>query len=394
MKRGPKKREILKSLTNISGFINFVENPDLILGLVIEECVLLTGAEWGILLSCDANLNLDTFQATRPLGDKERNRMSSFFSKRIEAIIDAGRKGALLERHLKEATGKDIRGALICPIEKKDLFLGLAIVINKRQKGSFTKEDGENLAILCQEASIVLENINLFKAKIQSEKMAAIGQTITGISHYVKNILQGISAGSYLLDTGIRSKDIRIITEAWTVVNKNAKRISELVLDMLYYSKSRKPAKEKIDPKVLIDDVLELVRPALKQKKIRLVLSIKEIPPYMVLNEKGFHRSILNLMTNAIDACDKPDSVISFKTVLDRPRQVLKVTISDNGRGISKEDQGRLFQPFYTNKEAKGTGLGLAITKKVIEEHDGSIRYESELAKGAKFEISIPVRQK
>lgn len=396
------EKRILKSLMDISSFMNFVENPDLILSLIIEECVLLTEASWGVLLSYDSHLNLDAFQITKDLNAKKKEHLSSFLNNKIKEIVDKFGITAILEEKLwakkdvqklfKEAPDVKIRSILICPIKKKGELLGLAMVMNKRKDAQFTNSDKENFSIICQEASIVIENINLFKARLKNERLAAIGETMAGISHYIKNILQGVSAGSYLVDIGIENKDISSIADAWNVVNKNAKRISELVLDMLYYSKERKSIRQKIDPRVLIDDILGLVRPRLTEKNIKLKLYIKDLPRHMVVNEKGIHRSILDIITNAMEACDKKDSYIEFKVSLDKPSKALKIIVSDNGKGISKENIDRLFQPFYTNEKGEGTGLGLAITKKVVDEHDGSIKVESELSKGTTFEISIPVR--
>jgi len=401
MKKAAAEKKVLKSLLDISSFTSFVENPDLILSLIIEECVLLTRGQWGIVLSYDKNLDLDTYQLTKVINPEEKSRISADLDKEIKGIISKnGQMGVLeealwnkkeVQKTLKESISSNVKGLLLCPIKKKEQFLGLAIVVDKKEGGSFTKKDMENFSIICQEASIVIENINLFKAKLQSERMAAIGQTIAGISHYVKNILQGISAGSFLLNTGIEDKNMKSIIDSWGIVDKNTKRISDLVMDMLQYSKERKPEKQKTQPSALIKDVAELMASKLKERNIKLELSIKELPSSMMMNEKGIHRSLLNIIGNAIDACDKPDSLIRLEAMFEEASQVLKIIISDNGKGVPEEDLSKIFQPFYSKKKDKGTGLGMAITRKVLEEHDGSIKVKSELGKGTVFEISIPL---
>ncbi|MBL7068562.1 MAG: GAF domain-containing sensor histidine kinase [Candidatus Omnitrophica bacterium] len=398
-KRSPEKR-ILKSLLDISNFTNFVENPGLILSLLIEKCVLLTEAEWGVIISYDSALSLDDIQVTKVLSDKKKSEMSSLLDKKIKTLVDARGYNAVLTEDLwmkddtkkifKGSLGKGVRDILLCPIEKKGRFLDIAIAVNKKSKADFKKIDQKNFSIMCREAAIVVENINLFKEKLNTERMAAIGQTIAGISHYVKNILQGISTGSYLINIGIKEKEISTVKEAWEVVSKNTDRISDLVMDMLYYSREKKPKMQDCEPKALIEDVAQLIRPKAEKKNIKLNVSVKNLPSYICANEKGIHRSILNLLSNAADACDKKNSLINLKAVFAQETGLIKISISDNGKGMSKEDLKRIFQPFYTKAKREGTGLGLAITKKVVEEHNGSIKVDSELGKGTTFEISLP----
>lgn len=395
-----KKDRLLKSILDISSFTNFVENPELILGLIIEECVLLSRARWGAIISFDPNLSLDVSQITIPLEKKEKDRISLLLNNVARDIVDKNGKRSILEENFwndknvqtpfKKALGRKIKNILLCPIKKKDRLLGLAILINKKDQKSFTKKDQEGFSIICQEASIVIENINLFKSKLESERMAAIGLAISSISHYVKNILQGISSGSYLLNLGINEGDLASIRKAWEVVDKNTRRISDLVMDMLYYSKERKFTKKKTDPKALINDVAELLRSKMKKYDIEFALTTKELPDYIVVDEQGIHRSLLNIISNAIDACDKPKSSVRVEATFDKSRKVLKVAVRDNGKGMATEEIEKIFLPFYT-KKGGGTGLGLAITKKVIEEHSGSIRVDSSPSAGTIFELIIPV---
>jgi nitrogen fixation/metabolism regulation signal transduction histidine kinase len=397
------QKKILKSLLDISGFTNYVENPDLILSLIIEECVLLTRAEWGAILTYDNYLNIESFQNTKILSDEKKSVLSAKLNRIFKDIVGAKDKKAILKENfwdkkeiretLKKVLGQKIRDIIVCPIKKKDEFLGLAVVVDKKEGNAFTKKDREGFCIICQETSIVLENIKLFKTKLQNEKMAAIGQTMTGIAHYIKNILQGITSSSYLLNIGVKKDDIATVKKAWEVVDKNTARISSLVMDMLSYSKERKLDMQNIDTAAFFTEIAELVRPSLQEKNIKFILAAEDIPEKITINEKGMHRSILNMLLNAAEVCDKPGSYIKLEVAHEKISHSLKLVISDNGKGMSKETSDNIFQPFYT-KSKKGTGLGLAITKKVIEEHGGSIKVESEQGEGTSFSVSIPLTLK
>lgn len=379
------RARLMKSLLDISNFINFVENPELILSLIVEESVILTRARWGAILTYDAKMNLDGSQITRLLSGSKKAKFRALFDMKIKEAMDKFEKEDVIKARIKT------RPALISSIKKREALLGAVIVIDKKDGKDFSNEDMRNLSYLCREAAVVIENIDLIKAKLKTERLAAVGETMAGISHCIRNILAGISMASYLLDGGLKDDNLAVVKKAWAVVNKNTKRISDLVMDMLNYSKERKPTKEKMNPKVLIGDVLELVKSKLHEKNIRLITSLKGIPQFIKADEKGIHRSVLNIIGNAIDACDKPESVIEVKTVFDKPAKMLKIVISDNGKGIPEEDRQKLFSPFYSSKGQAGTGLGLAVTKKIIEEHGGSIKVTSEPNKGTSFEISIPV---
>jgi signal transduction histidine kinase len=371
----------------------------LVLGLIIEECILLAGARRGAILSYDSRLRPDLFRATKALSDKELGRISSTIDGIVREVIDKkGRASALKDATWSRGEVRSLfkkrlrryvkKGLIICPIRKKGELLGVVVVADKI-KGAFTRKDTENLAIICQESAIVLENIKLFRAKIRNERMAAIGQTMAGISHYIKNILQGISSGSHLLSAGIESEDMDTVGEAWRIVDKNTKRISDLIMDMLYYSKERRPPKRRVDPMELVGDVIDLAEPELKERGIALKIFAKDVPAAVTLDEKSVHRAILNLVSNARDACDKPHSFIRVDLVREAASGMLKITVSDNGKGIPREEREKVFQPFFTSKSG-GTGLGLAITRKVAEEHGGSLTVRSEPGEGSSFEMAIP----
>jgi len=400
MMKRTKEKKILKSLLDISGFISYVDSPELIISLLIEECVILSEASWGAILTYDRHSDQDSFHVTKNMSDSAKGMMSSCLAAMVKDMFSEYGKSAALregfwsERETEERVagclGVKTKGISVCPIIKKDDLIGLVVIVDKKAKGRFSPKDREALSIICHEASIVIENIRLFKDKLQNERLAAIGQTLSGISHCIKNILQGISSGSSLISAGIKTNDIDCVGKAWAVVEKNTKRISDLVMDMLYYSKDRKPALEKIDPGAVVDDVAELVRQMFRDRGIELKVAKGELPPSIMANEKGLHRSILNLVMNAADACDKKDSCVKIDASSDKAVKVMKISVTDNGKGMTRETLAKIFQPFYSEK-SKGTGLGLAITEKIINEHGGSIKVDSEPGKGTMFEIRLPI---
>ncbi len=395
------KKDILKSLLDISSFTSFVDNPDLISSLIIEECVLTARAEWGFIVLYDSNFAVNGFRITKAI-KKRQEPLSISIDKLVRRLISEKGPKTLLDdrfwlrvpvaRDFKTVIGGVPGDLLLCPIKKRGTLLGLAGLISKKGESAFSKRDKDSFSIICQEASIVIDNINLFRTKLQSEKMAAIGQAISGIAHYVKNILQGLTTGSDLFNLSIKDEDLVGIKQAWAIMDKNMKRISELVMDMLYYSSDRKLQKGPVDLEELLLDVAALLKPRLQERKISLTKTLEGIPAKILLNENGIHRSILNIIANSIDACDKKDSSIKIETKKDVSTKSLHILISDNGKGISEEDIKDIFNPFFTKDKRKGTGIGLAITKRMIEDHDGTIEVASQKGKGTSFKIALPIR--
>jgi signal transduction histidine kinase len=114
----------------------------------------------------------------------------------------------------------------------------------------------------------------------------------------------------------------------------------------------------------------------------------------IVFLSKGIYRSVLNLVSNALDACrEKENTTVKVKTWLNDSGEVV-IDVLDQGCGMNEETIRSIFQPFFSKKGAKGTGLGLSITKKIVEEHGGRIQVSSSIGEGSTFSIVLPIRKK
>ena len=234
----------------------------------------------------------------------------------------------------------------------------------------------------------------LEKDLIQSERLAAIGQTVASLAHYVKNILFGLKGGLYLANAAIKENDTDSLKSGWEILETNMSRISNLVLDLVEYSKEREPEYEKCSPNEIANEVCELMRESAKEYDVDIIKNFNASIGAVYLDPKRIHRCLLNLVSNAIDACafdisEEKKWVIKVKTDLEDDGTVI-FEVSDNGLGMSEEVKSRLFTSFFSTKEGKGTGIGLLNTKKIVEEHGGTIDIESQPGKGATFRIRIP----
>ncbi len=234
----------------------------------------------------------------------------------------------------------------------------------------------------------------LQEEKEQAQRMAAIGRTVAGVAHYIKNILTGLQGGSYVINSAISRKDLELVKKGWNMVEKNIDQIAHIVTDMLIYSTQRKPDYRVVDPNELIGEILELVEERAMTSGVTLVKELQPGLPMVNMDKTGIHRALLNLVSNAIDACTL-EGIISGKGFVtiktdSPPGWGVRYSVSDNGTGMDEETKERLFTDFFTTKGYKGTGLGLPVTRKIIEEHGGRLTFESRADHGTTFTLMLP----
>jgi len=229
---------------------------------------------------------------------------------------------------------------------------------------------------------------------VSSERLAAIGQTVAGMAHCIKNILHGFKGGSYLMNVGIDKDNTEKLKQGWQMIQRNIGRTSDLVLDLLSYSKEREPEYEPCLPNDIADDVCDLMADIAAEHEVVLEKNFSPAVGEVSLDARIAHRCLLNLVSNAIDACIFDDDVtknhrVTVTTAREK-EDFIRFEIKDNGCGMSDEVSEKLFHSFFSTKGAKGTGLGLLVTRKLIEEHGGSIDVSSTSGKGTWFTIRLP----
>ncbi len=229
---------------------------------------------------------------------------------------------------------------------------------------------------------------------VKSERLAAIGQTVAGLSHGIKNILHGLKGGSYLVDIGIKRDDSQKLKSGWQMIKRNIDRTSDLVLDLLSYSKEREPEYEACSPNEIAGEVCELLAEKAREHRVKLLKEFDPAVGKVSMDPYTIHSALLNLMSNAIDACLFDEDTgknwqVRLKTALEDGNSI-RFEVSDNGAGMSKEVQEKLFTSFFSTKGHRGTGLGLMVTRKLVEEHMGKIEVTSRPGKGTTFTMHLP----
>ncbi len=272
----------------------------------------------------------------------------------------------------------------------------------------FSEEHLRLMIAMAHQAALAVEDTSYYKALVQAERLAAIGQTIASLSHHIKNILQGVQGGSYLIELGLGQHDkarftedgpdaaasekaVSSIRKGWGIVERNQERISNLVMDMLTFSKERVPEPCPTDINQVLVEVHELMQLRASDAGVELLTDLDESMPEVMVDPESIHRAVLNLATNAIDACDGQEQArVTVSSRFNNAESRVLIHVEDNGAGIAPEDVENIFNVFVSGKGSRGTGLGLSVTQKIVEEHGGRISVESEPGSGSRFEIDLP----
>ena len=223
------------------------------------------------------------------------------------------------------------------------------------------------------------------------ERLASIGTLSAGVAHEIKNALVAIKSFADLLAQ--RNQDI----EMTSLISREAKRIDSLVNQLLKFAGPAKPTFAVVSLHEVIENSLRLVQHQLKVRKIQLVRALDAGHDQVQGDAKQLEQALINLLLNAIEAMEEMGTLTVATELVVATEQIsraepkgkkeqVQVSIKDTGSGIPPELATRLFVPFMTTKP-EGTGLGLAITARIIQEHRGRIKVESEVNKGTTFKI-------
>jgi two-component system, NtrC family, sensor kinase len=255
----------------------------------------------------------------------------------------------------------------------------------------FSDEQLRLLVAIGSQAALAIENSRYQEALLKAERLAAMGQTIAMLSHHIKNILQGVRGGSYLIDMGLKDHNEDHVRKGWAIVEKNQNKIYQLVMDMLTFSKERQPVMQVASLNQTVGEVCELMQTRAAECKVRLEVRLNESLPAATFDVEGIHRAVLNVVTNAIDAVEGTETgQVIVETGHEASADLVYVGVTDNGPGIPPDQLAKIFNIFESTKGARGTGLGLAVSQKILREHGGDITVETKPGFGCRFVLNWP----
>ena len=308
-------------------------------------------------------------------------------------LVNDVQNDARFSQRADKKTGFSTRSILCVPLIVDDECIGAIEAVNKNIEEGFGKYDMLLAEAVASQIAVAIQNVRLHEEAIKSERLAAIGQAVTSVAHCVKNMLMALNGGFYIIQQDLKKLKRDSANKGFEILERNMNRLTDLVQDMLTYSKDREPEYELAEINDLVDSVVELMQTKAKEHSIALSFIPEKTLGEITIDPKGIYRSVLNLVSNAIDASrDKENATVTVRTGINDAKEVI-IDVVDQGCGMDEKTIQSIFQPFYSSKGSKGTGLGLSVTKKIVEEHGGRIYVASSIGKGSTFSIFIPPRE-
>lgn len=235
---------------------------------------------------------------------------------------------------------------------------------------------------------------DITEVRALQDKLASLGGLVGGIAHSIKNILEGLRGGIYIVNLGFRDNNQQDIRTGWEMVERNVGRLSPMILDMLYCAKDRSPRPLPVSLPAVARDVLELFSPRGRELSIKIEADVAQNVGAIFGEPKDIHALLSNLIGNALDAClsdQDEEKVYCVRVKVFQEADQAVILVEDNGAGMDEETRSKLFTMLYSSKGTFGTGLGLLVSHKVATEHGGTISVKSAPGEGSTFTVRIPL---
>ncbi len=293
------------------------------------------------------------------------------------------------------------RNYVLVPLILRRQGIGIFLIHTEKKQEEFSHQDVQLLSVLANQAAVGIENwrvnaqlvkanneLKMFQAQmLQAAKLAAVGELAASIVHEIKNPVQILVMQMNLVMTDRLQGD-------WKgMLDTQIKRLAEITKRLMNFSHSvgEEYEYEPLDVNKELKFITDIIAHDYRNNNISVEFKLAENLPTIPGSVNHLQQVFLNMLINARDAMPK-GGTMTVSTEMKDFRAIIR--FSDTGTGISQENMSKLFTPFFTTKEAgKGTGLGLSICNKIISNHKGDIRAESEEGKGTTFIITLPIKR-
>lgn len=242
------------------------------------------------------------------------------------------------------------------------------------------------------EIETLRQEISTLKQKLlQSQRLSTVGALAASVTHEFNNILTTVINYAKM---GLRHKDVASRDKSFDKILAAGQRAAKITTGMLSYARGKGDRREPFDLVMLAEDVLVLIEKDLQMHRVKLDTNFAERPQAEV-NASQIQQVLLNLLINARQAMPNGGRLLLSVTA-NRESGFAEIAVRDSGCGIAAEQLKKIFDPFFSTKEADengqgGSGLGLALCREVIEAHHGRIRVESTVGVGTQFTLKLPL---
>jgi len=385
---------------------------DEILNLTLRQVISLFGAETGsVYLAAEPE---GTYRRRAGWGPRSEARV------RMAEVVFPEGLGDLVMRSRAEVVTQDFLPHLpaavvefICAdrlpywiwvvLWSKDKPIGIMGIASKEDR-HYSSNDENLLVAISRQLATTIEKVQLYEETcrayedlrrtqeqlLQSEKMSAVGQLISGVAHELNNPLTAILGYAQLLEgAGLDPRSADYVRKLF----KQAQRTHRVVQNLLSFARQRKPQKQEVDLRKVLEESLTLREYDLKVNNVSLEREIPDDLPSVVADPHQLEQVFLNVINNALDAMVEGSGSGVLKVRVFKKDAYVCVEFDDSGPGI--KDPSRIFDPFYTTKSVgKGTGLGLSICYGIVKEHGGEIVARNRDEGGATIAVRLLASEK
>jgi signal transduction histidine kinase len=246
------------------------------------------------------------------------------------------------------------------------------------------------LDILGNVFAVIKIAFSVDQIKEVQQELIFLGQSMALLSHDIKNILEGLQGGAYVVDEGIKDNDMALAGKGWQVVKKNIFDISRITQNILFSTKKRAPENKAFSILSVVKDIVVQYQAKAETMDIQLQYEVNSALPPVKMDQISIIRMLGNLVWNAIEACDKDQKKVSHLVHIRSDfydKNHFMFEVEDNGKGMDEDTMENVFNEFFTTKGNSGTGLGLVVVDRIIKQHDGKIDILTKLGVGSLFRV-------
>ncbi|MCF8078124.1 MAG: PAS domain-containing protein [Desulfobacterales bacterium] len=241
---------------------------------------------------------------------------------------------------------------------------------------------------------ILVMFVDITQIRQLKDNLSYLGLMMGTIAHGIKGVLTGLNGGLYLIESACRRQHQEKVEEGIAISRQMMQRMEQVVFNILYYTKKRSLTLETVEADPFAADLAGEFEPKIDSSRISFRVELDALGASLEADATMLRAALTNILENAVDACaadtEKKSHQIVFR--VEQHDGQIRFDIQDDGPGMDTETRKKLFDLFYSTKGSKGTGLGMFIADKIIRQHGGRIRVESEPGKGTRFTVDLPRR--
>jgi signal transduction histidine kinase len=382
-------------LKNLSSQLTSILETDMLLEQLLAKVTDAMHISRGCILLLDKENSVFEIKASKHIAE----RSGGMYPDQLHGLSQRLQQGIInFNDHITEKNNNwavPDETCLAIPLMTNNKIIGMFCLGDKLSEDMYTHEDIELLMTISSQASIAIENAQLSagirsleKGLLQSDKLAALGTFASSMAHEIKNPLAAIKTFCQLVSR--KFGDPGFVDKFNAVVPGEIERLESVLSQLLDFSKISEEEYSSVKVEEILDGLLILLQYETFKHNVKVVRQYGATPQIMA-SEKHLKQIFMNLILNAIQAMSHGGSLhITTGVIHEAAGQNVVIAVKDTGCGIAKEHLDKIFKPFFTTK-ANGTGLGLSIISKLIREHHGTMKIDSELGVGTVCTMTFPL---